>query len=110
MRKIKINAFLIIKSCRCSAISPEKNRVIAHYLVSKILHSSENHHVVFLDFYGIALGIAARNLPHFCTNLTKKHAYIFLESVFFVYLQKKIKHFYGNNWTKKRDSRTISVI
>lgn len=35
MRKIKINAFLIIKSCRCSAISPEKNRVIAHYLVSK---------------------------------------------------------------------------
>ena len=72
MRKIKINAFLIIKSCRCSAISPEKNRVIAHYLVSKILHSSENHHVVFLDFYGIALGVAARNLPHFCTNLTKK--------------------------------------
>ncbi len=56
MRKIKINAFLIIKSCRCSAISPEKNRVIAHYLVSKILHSSENHHVVFLDFYGIVLG------------------------------------------------------
>lgn len=88
MRKIKINAFLIIKSCRCSAISPEKNRVIAHYLVSKILHSSENHHVVFLDFYGIALGGAARNLPHFCTNLTK-NMLIFFWNRYFLYICRK---------------------
>ena len=89
MRKIKINAFLIIKSCRCSAISPEKNRVIAHYLVSKILHSSENHHVVFLDFYGMVLGGAARNLPHFCTNLTKKMLILFWNRYFLYICRKK---------------------
>lgn len=88
MRKIKINAFLIIKSCRCSAISPENNRVIAHYLVSKILHSSENHHVVFLDFYGIALGVAARNLPHFCTNLTKTCLYFSGIGIFCIFAEK----------------------
>lgn len=63
--KIKINAFLIIKSCRCSAISPEKNRVIAHYLVSKILHSSENHHVVFFGLLWNCIGDSSKKFTTF---------------------------------------------
>lgn len=88
MRKIKINAFLIIKSCRCSAISPEKNRVIAHYLVSKILHSSENHHVVFLDFYGIVLG-EQQEIYHISALILQKNMLIFFWNRYFLYICRK---------------------